>query len=172
MENYSRLVAKIAIKYWQALPRQTKAWVEVDDFINDGLLFARFELLPHYDFTRTKFTTYLYKGLSRYFGSKLLELKRQKRTVVLEYQPPIIFVPNREIQMAGEQALKSLYASASPMLQKYMKSWFFNEKGPARVRMGAGFTKAKKEFKKLAPVYGVDYTLCKAVFDARRASYL
>ncbi len=178
VENYYGLIAEQAIKYWQSLPKDRKFWIDVEDFINDGLLFARHELMDQYDPRKAKFTTFLTVALKRFYLEQLIGFKRIKRVFPigkdheLEKVQPRIFVPNTPLEIAGEVGMKKLREQASPMLKNYVDSWFYNPKGPAHIRYGVRFTKARKEFRALAPKYGVDYSTCQALLEANRRNFL
>src|ERR1035437_7826242 len=79
LESYLPLIAKKAIQAWHKLPPQYKAWLDIDDLIQEGVLFARFHVFPRYKPCRGKFTTYLYAALDHFYYSIVQDKFYQKR---------------------------------------------------------------------------------------------
>lgn len=195
MENYTGLVTKVAIKYWRALPATAKLWIDVEDFVSEGMRFARFELMQSYDYRASSFTTFLTIALKQFYGRKIRDLNRQKRNRGIEinlddleraYDDPeentntktplgsAVMLPmhNPYDVLTCRMSMLKLYDEASPRLQRYLKTWFLNKKPPEVVRVDVSFRKARREFLKLAPVFSVGESECKTLLDDRRKKSL
>lgn len=179
IENYVGYIKNRAFDNWQRLPQSVKNWMELQDFVNEGLIFARFSVMPKFDPTRrVQFATLLYKSVDRYYKLRGIELTRGSRI-----PPGVVFrigsgegeidVPISHFDLtyaiAGERCLVKVYRMASPLLRKQMVGWFFSKSGTWKVRKkSTTFFKAKKEFKRLAKKVDLTYDLCKAFLDRRR----
>ncbi len=176
-ENYVGLVTKLAVKYWKALPVSAKIWVDVDDLINDGMLFARFEVMPYYDIaTGNSFTTILTIALRQFYGRRIRDLGRQKRNlaeILLPIDENTFITPDHDGYdvIRSRYSMLKLYDTASPKLQRFIRSWFLNKSSPARIRV-SGFTKAKREFLELAPKFKVDINDCRVLLEDRKRKAL
>ena len=171
MENYRGLVAELAIKYWRRLLPSTKAWVTEDDLLNDGMLFAREEIMPYFDVRKgCSFTTILTISLDHYYIRRVRDLSRLKRTPV---DIPIVRNHGTVDIIASRMSMTKLYEEASPHLQHYIQIWFLSKQGPERIRpTSIPFRKAKKEFLKLAPKFSVDVEVCRILLEARKTRSL
>lgn len=56
-ENYRRLVCQQAWAAWRRLPAHTKAWIEIDDMINHGMLIVYKYITEQYDSKRSSSIT-------------------------------------------------------------------------------------------------------------------
>lgn len=67
MEPYRRMVMKLAWRAWRRLPQQTKAWIDIEDVIADGMWWASRFAIKHYrpDW-KGKFITQLYHSVHNY----------------------------------------------------------------------------------------------------------
>jgi len=79
LQSYLPLIAQKAIRTWYKLPPHYRVWVDVEDLIQEGVLFARFHVFPRYKPSRSKFTTYLTAALDNYFLSIGRGVKHKKR---------------------------------------------------------------------------------------------
>src|ERR1039458_5208900 len=71
VEGYKRMVASHAFLAWGALPPAARTTVDVDDLIQDGLVFARYGLAPKWRPEWGKFTTLLHASLPHFYMNKL-----------------------------------------------------------------------------------------------------
>jgi len=164
IENYQGMVAGIALKHWKRLPKSTKVWIDADDFVNDGLMFARVKVLPYFDVKTAAFSTILTIMLEQFFMRTVDSYRRQKRT------PVEIPIPKPQLivdKVMNHQALVQLYWQSSPLLREYLFSWFFSS-GVDRIRESLPFKKARKEFLKLAPIYGVTPQIFSSLLERRQ----
>lgn len=174
MENYVRLVTKIAVRYWKALPASAKSWIDYKDFVNEGMKFARFEIMPYYDIRRnTSFTTILTISLKRYYRMKLRDINRQKRQrgveISLEDLEGVSKIPFKAPDITLSRiSMQKLYLQASPELKKYLQVWFFNRNMPDRIRISAPFKRARREFLKLAPQFSISVHDCRNLLEDRK----
>src|ERR1017187_3539118 len=77
--GYRRLVAEMAISSWWMYPPKTRAYIDVEDMIQDGIIYARVELAKSYNPNRGKFTTLLYRALPNFYRNRADELNAKKR---------------------------------------------------------------------------------------------
>lgn len=187
IENYQGLVTKKAIQYWRSLPAPVKAYVSMEDLINDGMIFARFEVMLKYDPKKykTKFSTLLFLALDRFYQLRIIELVRIKRSLPGEqvrigdideaHEDAVAIDPpdNNQIDLmlavSGERGIKKVYVLASPRLRRYIECWFFSSKGITKVFKRSGpFIKASKEFRRIASITGLDKAQCAAFLDRRK----
>lgn len=184
IENYVGYVKDRAYANWVLLPPQVKSWLEYEDFVNEGLTFVRFTVMPKFDPRRkVQFSTLLYKSVDRYFKLRRIALCRKSKLAPGVLLPVGIHVVNGEEEevdvaaetynldsaMQAEKGLLKVYKTASPALKKQMSQWFFDKGGTRKVRKQSMlFSKSRKEFKKLAREAGLTYDLCKAFLDRRR----
>lgn len=173
VENYIGVVKKLAWQNWQRLPKGAKCCIDPEDLFTEGMAFVRYSIMEDFDPNRgNRFMTLLYISLDRFYKTRGIELCRRKRTLpgpIDEEADP----PAEDIQLlqslSGEQGLLRVYSQASPMLRKYLESWFFSSNGPAKVfKYSVPFTKASKEFRRLAMMSSLDINQCRAFLDRRR----
>lgn len=171
IENYERLIAGLALKHWKRLPPSTKSWIDVEDFINDGMMFARFNVLPYYKIKTAAFSTILQIMLDQYFMRQVESFRRQKRTPV---ELPTTNLQTTFDSVLAHHSLVELYWAASPKLRTYVYEWFFSGDGVDRLPKTGSvvFKRAKKEFRKLADKYGVTAHTCQAMFERRQSVFV
>jgi hypothetical protein len=166
IENYTGLIKSLAIKHWKRLPPSCKSWIDEEDFFHDGVFFARYSVMPYFDFRQASFSTILTIMLSQFYTHQIRMYTRQKRTPVELPEPRSNIISDKVI---SHDALIRLYWDASPFLKKYLEQWFFSIDGTAGVYKTKSFKKAKREFLKLSKKFGVDFKTCDR-FVARRQS--
>lgn len=157
LKSYMALIAKKAWATWRKLPPQHKSWIDVDDLIQDGILFARFQALPRYRPQYGKFTTYLYVALDNYYKNMLAEYftsKRNKCRLV-----PVCSVLHRltdedvtEDELRAVRGLMLIIREASPVLRRYLHHWLF-VRGHVHLR-GEQFAIARSELLALSKKCG------------------
>lgn len=185
IENYVGYVKDRAYANWVMLPAQVKSWMEYEDFVNEGLAFVRFTVMPKFDPRRgVQFATLLYKSVDRYYKLRRIALCRKSRLapgVMLSIGITINANGDEEevdvaaesfdlhSAMQAETGLLKVYKAASPMLKKQMAQWFFDKGGARKIRKRSMlFSKSRKEFKKLAKDVGLTYDLCREFLERRR----
>jgi hypothetical protein len=179
IENYLPEISQIALQHWRRLPKQTRLWVDPEDFLQDGLIFVRTVLMPRFVFTKgTKFSTYIFIPLHRFFRAYRESLtcdKRFKNTQTLK-QLAEGEQFKQELYVAGMDSyytMLKLYEAASSNLQRYLEEWFFDRRGTTKcVRTSKGFQRAKREFLTLAPKYKVTARVCEELLQANRSGLL
>jgi hypothetical protein len=65
--QWRQLIAREAWRAWKMLPPQTRGWLDVDDMIQEGVVFARLHIWPRVKADRGQFQTLLVKSLRNYF---------------------------------------------------------------------------------------------------------
>lgn len=185
IENYVGYVKDRAYANWVLLPAQVKSWMEFEDFVNEGLTFVRFNVMPKFDPRRgVQFATLLYKSVDRYYKLRRHALCRKSRlapgvmlsigiTINANGEEEEVDVAAKTFDLhsalQAETGLLKVYKSASPRLKKQMAQWFFDRGGTRKVRKQSMlFNKSKKEFKKLAKEVGLTVELCRSFLERRR----
>lgn len=175
IENYVPLITDISASHWLKLPNKTKSWMGQDDFIQDGVQFARFELMPKYDPGRgAKFSTYMFIPMHRFFKAYRESLTCEKRWMtkgaIIELYDRSRF--KEELYVVGQDGIDSinkLYDAASDNLKGFMEDWFFSVTGPKRVvKSGTKFKRARLEFLERAQQFNVTIELCAQVLQSSR----
>jgi hypothetical protein len=168
-ENYVRLVAQKAWQTWYKLPPQHKNWMDIEDLVEDGVLFMRFYVIPRYRPHRAKFTTYLSTSLENYYKNMLAELFTRKRNECSVVPLATVQFRLRAERMEAEEEIKAVRGlmkvvqQASPTLRRYLNHWLFSH-GKIHCR-GERFTVARCELLALCRRCGFDredfeYLLC------------
>jgi hypothetical protein len=183
VENYERLIIKQARMYWARLPKEVKYVVDVEDMIQEGILFVRSSVIPKYDPKYdTRIITLIYVSLDRFYKQYSIAQSRGKRYIKAQKVPADLFASvgyegivdnalakdsNVVKEIESRQLLLEVYKQASPRLKKYMQLWFFGANAPARVRSGARFDKARLEFLEIANACGLARDNCASFFKGR-----
>lgn len=186
IQDYYRLIAMKAFQTWRRLPRQTRAWLDVEDLIQEGVMFTRSNVIPSYNQDLAKFSTYLWKCLDRHFLNVLRHHRYpswfEGRNLSLDHLHPVesdngnynftsddvfnlfssyISLPvgstPTDKHLTLVQSLTNIFMDASPKLRKSIKLWFFDKPESGKVQMnGRPFKRARKEFLELARKHGLD----------------
>lgn len=78
VNNYYRLIAKLAFKYWRRLTPAHRRYIDPEDLINEGVLHFFNSTLPNFDASRNvKLSTYVYVTIEHQMRS-LVEKTRVK----------------------------------------------------------------------------------------------
>lgn len=171
MENFTSLFYKFAIKCWNKLPNAHKTWVSVEDLVQDGMVFARFKLVPNYDVRRAAFITILQMSLEQFYSRKLRALYRKKRMPIeIKETEQEERVQQEDVSVAVSQAaVEKVYLEASPLLKEYMGKWFFKVGGGVRrIRISEPFKQARNEFQLLAMKHNVTPENCRVYLENRK----
>lgn len=133
VDEYLRLIAQKARASWYRLPAQHKAWIDLDDLIQDGILFARFYVAPRFRPHRAGFCTFLSTSLENFYKEKVFALYRRKRNdcstvplAAVQYCLPSY--EQTEDEIAAVESLLKVAQKASPILKKYLKHWLLSQK--------------------------------------------
>lgn len=130
LESYLRLISQKAWQTWYKLPPQHKSWIDVEDLIQDGVLFARFTVFPQYRPHKAKFTTFLTTSLENFYKNLLAECFTKKRNdcrvvPVCSVQYRLTAWDNLEQEVKAVKGLLKVVAEASPVLRRYLNHWLF-----------------------------------------------
>lgn len=189
LEDYRGLIISEALKVWRQLPKQTRAWLGLDDLIADGYYYAWRKLHDveggkHklWDVNgKAKFSTYLRWSLPRDYDNditaKLFYAKQrnEKDTVGIEalkrpdwltggeydWESYMLDKPGTPVlECCIADRILMLYDTASPQLKTQMIAWFL-EADKTKIRSkGIKFERFKKEFRQLCDKYSVTYDDC------------
>jgi hypothetical protein len=155
LESYLPMIAQKAFQTWCKLPSQYKVWLDVDDLIQEGVLFTRFHVFPRYKPSGGKFTTYLYAALDHFYYSIVHDKFYQKRTAeivpIADVEHKLIENDETEKALHAVSSLHHILAEASPHLLKCLHQWIFTR--DAIVSTGPRFRVARKELLKIATKY-------------------
>lgn len=160
LQSYLPMIAKAAWQAWRKLPAYQKTWIDVDDLIQDGVIFARYHVLPRFQPERgAKFTTYLSAALQNYYTTRLQDAFRKKRNSgdllpIEDFQDTLMGSDETEAHVLADEALGKLLSLASPELRKYLYSWLVLQKSTSR--SGGRFSSAKKEILGLSKKLGMN----------------
>lgn len=174
--GYQRLVAEQAIKAWWHYPPQLKTTIDVEDLIQDGLIFARFELAKSWRPERGKFTTYLYSVLPNFYQNQMVvngvlreSLRVQYKTVSMDSWGDNDIIDDDVCDPLYEHIVRSfegIYYDASLMLRKSIRRWFLME---SKVCLhGMQFQRDRREFLQLIGKHEIDRRDCEVMMNSQR----
>jgi hypothetical protein len=166
-----RLIAKKAIESWYKLPEKTRAFVNVEDLIQDGLMFARKLMLKH-DPKRAKFSTVLFHCLENRYRRQAEWLNAKKRfdgfALTLEDVERTAFDKNAELNVINVHVVRafvSVYFDATWELRESLRRWFIQHDTTKIHTHGKRFNRDKKEFLSLAKKYQLDSNDCRILLS-------
>ena len=131
LQDYMKLIAQKAWSTWYKLPPQHRSWIDVEDLIQDGILYARFYVLPRFRPHRAKnFSTILFISLENFYKNKISDLFRGKRNKcqvvpVSSVQYHLGECDTTEQELKAVQGLLNVISVASPLLRGYLHRWLF-----------------------------------------------
>jgi len=162
VESYVKLVAKKALSTWRKLPPNARAWIDLEDLIQDGILFTKFKALPKFRPHRSNIAHYLNMCLDQYYERVLMacfaKMRNACSNVPLEAVDYKLFARQDSIEQEihAVESLKKIARQASPNLQKYLQRWLVTH-NKVHCR-GPLFFVAKKELLELSQRYNFDRT--------------
>jgi len=71
--NYLDMVNQLAWRAWRQLPLHTRSWIGVEDIVLDGLRWVEMDGFRNYDPRKSKLSTFITLGLSRYFQTEYVQ---------------------------------------------------------------------------------------------------
>lgn len=162
VENHLGLATKVAMDCWRRLPAHARGYLEPEDLVQDALLVMRESLLPKWDCTRSKFSTYAYRSLVNMFANRLVDFYRIKRLPTIP--APVQASPSSQSEyFLVSRQYRKMFAEASPPLQELLAGAFgcpFPQTSVTprtRFRLhGAKWQKLKIEFKALCRDFRLD----------------
>ena len=180
VEGYKRMVAAHALLAWRYLPPQVRASTDVDDLIQDGLMFARFGLAPKWRPEWGKFTTLLHASLPHFYMNKMAVNGRPRKAQRIPLGAVSVediwidlcpFLHEQPVDNAMldhvVQAFERIYYESSLDLRESLRRWFLQAGEKVHVR-GMRFERNRQEFLKLARRYNVDKTDCQILMASGR----
>lgn len=174
--GYQRMVAELAIKAWWYYPPSLKTTIDVEDLIQDGLMFARFDLAKSWRPERGKFTTYLYASLPNFYQNQMVvngvlreSLRVQYKSMSMDSWGDKDIYDDDVCDPLYEHLVRSfegIYYDASLMLRKSIRRWFLLE---SKICLhGMQFQRDRKEFLHLLGKYGVNRMDCEIMMNSQR----
>lgn len=130
IEQYKKMIYKLAFRSWKQLPVSVKMWVDPEDLIADAYLYILACAKYSYKGTRAGKSTFLWTGISNLFLNFALKHQAKKR---FGWR-----VPLEDIEWFGRQdkkiierealvALSRIYLEASEDCRDRIKIWFGQE---------------------------------------------
>ena len=154
------LVVKKAKECWLKLPPQTRAWVSLDDLIQEGVLFVKYEALSEFKPKKSSLLVFLWMRLESFFTNKMTHHYRKcrfdGRNVSLNsiLQSGVTFSTIEE-ELSAIKAATQIYRFGSPTLRSYLIYWFRPEDEKKIHTSGTKFSEAVKEFNMLGRKFGM-----------------
>ena len=160
VESYVKLIAKKAWMNWRKLPPASRAWIDPEDLINDGVLFVKSYIIPHYRPHRGPFSTFLIFALDQYYMRVLMTNYTGRRNAcqtiaVAEVKHELGALGDLEDEIHAVESLKKIAHVASPILRRYLGRWLVY-RGNVH-RHGLHFQVARSELLELAKKYNFTY---------------
>jgi len=182
--QYRALVARMAINSWWKYPPTVRWHMDVEDMIQDGLLFVRYVALPGYDRKKRAFPfRYLQKCLTGFFSNMAeyhyAKIRYEGRTIQIEDLRILGEEPSEEVEYCNGihvhvvRAFTNVYFSASEPLRQSMTRWFLGRKhgstqGIRIHRNTVRFQNDRREFLALAHKYNLDRTDCEVILGSSK----
>ena len=128
--EYKRMVMKAAWSAYYKLPLQTRSWIDAEDLIQDGLLFAKYYVVPRYRPHRASFSTFLTRSLDNFYKGMLEHHYTQKRNKCTPVSISSCFCQLHatdpiEEEIHAVQAFQRIATIASPQLRFYLNQFLF-----------------------------------------------
>lgn len=186
--GYRGMIAKEAWTAWLMLPAQTRAWIGLDDMIQDGVVFACYRALHKHDIKRdASFGTYLCGLLKNYYKCKYVDaqyaqLRCERNTVSIQsieaqhntrgedydfeqayrLENPVEIDPL--VECYAVNLFIKVYEEASSVLKQHLVRWFLRPPERTKFNMcGRRFIETSREFRELADTYQFDINDCRHI---------
>lgn len=160
--EYLSLVAKKAREEWFRLPPQTRAYVALEDMIQEGLLHVVSELVPRYKKKKACLTTWLWWGLENFYKNRNYYYFAKKRfdgktAPLTEVWLTVWDEDNTIDELTALSALRrALYLASQPLREEVVR-WLLTPKATKFHIHGRRFRARKKEFLQVSKVSGFGY---------------
>ena len=156
IEDFRSLIQQKARQTWYKMPAHHRAWTDIEDLIQDGILVAH-RISKLYQPERARFITYLYNALDNYYKNVLATRFYRKRSCAdvlpLEAVEENLLAPSEvEQTVHAEECLERLLATASPELRERLVCWVFSTE--ALPHSGKRFKSARRELRKRSRALG------------------
>lgn len=184
VERYRGLVVQEALKVWRRLPKQTRAWIGLDDMIESGMYFAwKTYTFKWKDNKGASPGTYIKNQLFKFYDNHIIgpyqtaqkrcdkatvsindmEAAAQERGRDFQIESYMTLTPSHALDIDCEvtECLVQVYADASPELRQQMIKWFLQSDRTKLHTSGKKFSAYKGEFKALADKYHLTITCCR-----------
>lgn len=156
-EPYIRLIAKLANQHWRRLPPEYQQYIDVDDFIQEGIVHV-IRKAHLYDHTQSKESTFLQVILTNFYNGMVKRYQHPSH-----YQPcdplpdtiPCVDATRFERVAYAEVRVNRLLELASPGLRKFLARRFFGDGFQAGFMGTEKYDKIVLEFRRLVRITNV-----------------
>jgi hypothetical protein len=174
LDQYKRLIAKKAFESWYKLPIKMRAYIDVEDMIQQGLIYVKYSMMKNYNPKRAKLTTFLYTGLENFYKRKFEEMRAIKRYDANDIPVEVLVAVGMEPSIEEEfdihqhviESFSDVYYNATERLRESMKRWFL-QNTTTKVHVGGNrFKQDRKEFLKLAKQFNLNDADCRVLIHS------
>lgn len=177
--DYKNLIWHRAIAHYRMLPAHLQKQVDLEDFVQEGYLFAAKRLNKYYTSSKSQRSTYLYSILNNFYKNVLAGLTNQARGAITvsidtEFESTRLGV-TRSIDegIDAQKVARRFHELASVPLVCYLDTMLFNPKERAKVLLCTNtFKTHAKEFRELVKKTGLtinQYRIAIRVHQALKA---
>lgn len=162
LEQYKRMIYKLAYRSWRQLPTSVKMWVDPDDLAADAYVYVLSWARFHYNRRKASKSTFLWTGISNLFLNYAIKHQSQKRFGWRLSLEDVFWLGKQDKQIAELEALMALarvYKQASEPCKVRIKKWFGQEK--VKVRRAKRELVFYEEFQSLASRNGLTRDACR-----------
>lgn len=128
LQSHAGLIRTLARRYWELLPTEHRRYIDLDDFINEGVIFFLKVSRKYESGHATKFSTFLYHTLENFYRSLLQRYRVAMRLGdVVSFEDVSIVVGFEEESfklMEAERRVERALHIASPGLVGYLQQCF------------------------------------------------
>lgn len=160
--DFKGIIVQRAVANYHLYPATLKAWVSIDDLIQDGIVWLQ-PVLAKYDPSRGKPSTFVYKAIDNFYKGYLTILSTQKRTaqlITIDDRDKPVDIPvhtgqNIEALLDAARVVTKLHERASLELVRFLDAHFFSHTATKVVIGSDKFNRCRREFRRLAKEEGV-----------------
>lgn len=161
-EKYHGLIWSRAIAHYQMLPVHIQKVVDVEDFVQEGYIFAAKRMESHFDSTQSKASSFLYGILSNFYKNLLSQYTNKTRgaiTVGIDTEMESTrlgrsYSPEKTID--AQKIARRFHEQASVGLLNYLDQHLFNPAPNRNVVLSSpAFKEHRVEFIALAKKLGL-----------------
>lgn len=136
LQSHAGLIRTLARRYWELLPGEHRRYIDLDDFINEGVIFFLKVSRKYERGHATKFSTFLYHTLENFYRSLLQRYRVAMRSAdVVSFEDLAIVVGFEEDSFRiseSERRVERALKIASPGLVGYLQQCFVRSQPSAR----------------------------------------
>jgi hypothetical protein len=161
-EKYNGLIWNRAIAHYQMLPVHIQKVVDVEDFVQEGYIFAAKRMVSHFDSSQSKASSYLHNILSNFYKNLLSQYTNKSRgavTVGIDTEMENTMLGRKyrpESTVDAQKIARRFHEQASVGLVDYLDRHLFNPAPNRNVVLSSPDFKAHRvEFIALAKKLGL-----------------